>query len=248
MNNYMGTSDKLNVTAGGTLTSGTPVHVKAGFVAVPESSVASGESVSVVTRGCVRLSKVSGAIASTIHGAAEAISVGDVVYWDAANSKATIKAVGPAIGRCYAAAASGATTADVAMEPAAFPSSLWVNAVLDYSLNSATGTHALPGAKIPSGYTPIRVIRHVLTTFTSASSDAATIAFGVETQDTDAFLAAVAISDGSNPHDAGLQEADIAAPLVTTAERSITAVIGVTALTAGKAIIMVECVRTGVTA
>lgn len=249
MNNYKGSGDKVNLTAGVALTGGTPAAIgDSGLVIVPESSVSSGAEVAALTCGVFKMPKINAAIASTIHGAAESISVGDRLFWDATNSKVTKKAIGPFLGRAQAAATSGSAYVDVLMgEGSDFQAPIVVTAVLDQALNSATGTHALPGGKIPTGYVPLNWTYEVLTTFTSAT-DAATIALGIETQDTDGLKAAVAISNGANPWDAGVFVGVAAAGNRTTAERSIVAVIASEALTAGKLVLSVVCVRAGVTA
>lgn len=251
MKNYLGSGDTANIVSGGTLTSGTPAHTKDGRVVVPMASVVSGDVVAAVVAGAVRLDKVSAAISSTIHTAAEAIAQNDRVYLDVDNAVVTTKAVGPYLGRAALAAASTDTTVQVIMgQGTENPGPIVVTGVLSQALNSAVGTHALPGGKIPSGYIPLMYTYEVLTTFTS-SSDSATIALGVHTDDADAFVEAVAISDASNPWDAtpGVPKVDSpAANVRTTGDRSLSAVIGVTALTAGKLVVSALCIRSGITA
>lgn len=76
------------------------------------------------------------------------------------------------------------------------------------------------------------------TTFTSAT-DAATIALGVETDDAAGLKAAIAISNGANPWDAGVKTSLLPAgaganyTTLTTATRKIQAVVAVETITAG---------------
>lgn len=141
------------------------------------------------------------------------------------------------------------------------------SAVFDPSANAAQRTVAAHnlGVYIPDNAIITRAWYDVITTFTSAA-DSATIKLGLVTQGDAAFVAAIAISDASNPWDAGLHgtltagtttlteatpntrtqivhAADIAAGYVkTTAERQLVATVGVQALTAGKLILYVEYV------
>ena len=83
----------------------------------------------------------------------------------------------------------------------------------------------------------------VLATFTSAT-DSATVALGVDTDSEAGIKAAVAISDGTNPWDAGLHEGiqggAVANAIKLTAGREICATVAVDALTAGRARVYVE--------
>ncbi len=110
------------------------------------------------------------------------------------------------------------------------------------------------GVTLPDNAVILDFMVDVITTFTSAT-DAATIAYHL--QSADDLLAAIAISDASNVHDAGLHGGKIGAPglgadaahdtqlevaaliaasrLKLTAARTITATVAVEALTAGKA-------------
>jgi hypothetical protein len=137
-------------------------------------------------------------------------------------------------------------------------------ATFDPSANTGDRTvaaHGL-GVYIPTKAIITRVWYDVVTTFTSASADAGTIALHIQAADD--VIAAIAISDATNPWDAGLHgtllgypnlgadaahdsAAEVAAlfagvMLKTTAEREITATVAVAALTAGKANIYVEYV------
>ncbi len=80
--------------------------------------------------------------------------------------------------------------------------------VLYSDLNTATtGVAFLTGPTIPNNAIIKQVYYEVLTTFvdngTAGNADSATIKLGIEDQDNDE-LAAVAISDGGNPFDAGI--------------------------------------------
>ena len=81
--------------------------------------------------------------------------------------------------------------------------------------------------KIPDNATVLGGIIDVLTTLTTAGADAGTIAISVESADD--VVAAIAVSAGSNPWDAGLQSVvpvrTKATSFKTTAERSIVATI-----------------------
>ncbi len=108
--------------------------------------------------------------------------------------------------------------------------------------NSATGSHGL-GVYLPTGAIITRAWYQVDTTFTSAT-DSATIALTANSAGD--LKAAVAISDGTNPYDAGIFDGipvDTAATKIAlTAERQLIATVAVTALTAGKLDLFVEYV------
>jgi hypothetical protein len=85
----------------------------------------------------------------------------------------------------------------------------------------------------------------VTTTFTSAGADAGTIALGIATDDAAGLKAAVAISNGANPWDAGtfaiIQDGAVANfSEITTADRKVNAVVATQALTAG---VMLICLK-----
>ena len=88
----------------------------------------------------------------------------------------------------------------------------------------------------------------VLTTFTDGADDSATIAIGIPTDDVAGIVAAVAISDGGNPWDAGnhdcIQDGTTAAfAEKTTASRAITATVADDALSDGVLVLHVEYVE-----
>jgi len=233
MNNYLGDSDTVALVApaAGTV-SGTPYLIGRNLV-VPQTTQSSGEKVAVVTDGIFNLPKVSGAIASTPHIAAEAWTVGQDLHWDVTNSVLTPKAVGPRVAVCTVAAGSTDTVGECMLTPER--SGLQVcTAVFNATGGKAIGTHELVGGSLPSGAVIVQRDYYVITTFTSAT-DAGTIALGVTTQDDNCLKTAVAISDGANPYDAGVFIPAVpAAAIMTTAARTLCAVVAVEALTAGK--------------
>lgn len=137
-------------------------------------------------------------------------------------------------------------------------------ATFDPSANSAQRPVAAYGlgVYIPSKAIITRVWYDIVTTFTSAGSDAGTIALHIQAADD--VIAAIAISDATNPWDAGIHGTKLGYPnlgadaahdsaaevaalfagvmLKTTAERQITATVAEQALTAGKMNIFVEYV------
>lgn len=117
---------------------------------------------------------------------------------------------------------------------------------------SAVGAHGL-GVRIPSGAIITNAFYRVNTTFTSPTTDAATIALSSGEGAGD-LKAAIAISDATNVWDAGtrgclpgryaldgnaltaiaMAAASAGSYIVTTAERELTATVAVEALTAGE--------------
>ena len=118
-------------------------------------------------------------------------------------------------------------------------------ATFDATAGKAIGAHGL-GVTLPDNAIVTRDWYEVITTFTSAT-DAATIALGVPTDAAAGIVAAIAISNGGNPWDAGNHEgiqAGAAANFLAklTAARELTATVAVEALTAGKLILYCEYV------
>lgn len=118
-------------------------------------------------------------------------------------------------------------------------------ATFDATAGKAIASHGL-GVILPDNAIITRSWYEVLTTFTS-SSDAGTIALGLPVDDVAGIKAAVAISDGGNPWDAGIvegiQDGTAAAFSVkTTAARELTADVAVEALTAGVLVLFCEYV------
>lgn len=125
--------------------------------------------------------------------------------------------------------------------------------------NTTVAAHGL-GVYIPDNAVITGFFYDVITTFESAGADAGTIAYHV--QSANDLLAAIAISDATNMHDAGIHAGKIGYPnlgadaahdsqvevaalfaaslLKLTAEREIVATVGGQALTAGKAVLFVE--------
>lgn len=135
-------------------------------------------------------------------------------------------------------------------------------AVFDPSANTAQrpiGAYGL-GVFIPDNAVITRVLIDVVTTFTTASADAGTIA--VHIQSADDVVAAIAVSDATNVWDAGIHGSKVGFPnfgadaahdsavevaalfagsmLKLTAEREITVTVATQALTAGKMVVYVE--------
>ena len=105
------------------------------------------------------------------------------------------------------------------------------------------------GVKLPNNAIVIRAWIEVVTTCTSGT-DAATIAIGINTDDVAGIVAAIAISDATDPWDAGnkegIQDGTAANFSVkTTAARELEIQIAVEALTAGKFILFAEYVIGG---
>lgn len=102
---------------------------------------------------------------------------------------------------------------------------------------------------LPDNSRIIHALYEVITTFTSAT-DAATISLGIPTDDVAGIKAAIAISNGANPYDAGAFAATIQDDTVTnqsektTAARTIQATVASEALTAGKLILWVKYITT----
>lgn len=118
-------------------------------------------------------------------------------------------------------------------------------ATFDATAGKAIGSHGL-GVTLPDNAIITRSWYEVLTTFTSAT-DAGTIALSVPVNDVAGIKAAVAISNGANPWDAGIvegiQDGTAAAFSVkTTAVRELTADVAVEALTAGVLVLFCEYV------
>lgn len=111
----------------------------------------------------------------------------------------------------------------------------------------AIGAYGL-GLTLPKGCTVTKAYYKVLTTFTSAT-DAATIALKVVSAND--LVTAIAISDVSNPWDAGGMVVTTATGsmanelAITTTDTEVTATVAVEALTAGKLVLFVEWAYTG---
>jgi len=122
-----------------------------------------------------------------------------------------------------------------------------VRCVLDATAGKTVTTHGL-GVEIPDNAIIIRAFYEVTVTFTSGT-DAATIALGVNTDDAQGIVVAIAISNVADSWDAGLFDAipdGTAANMTTktTGEREVEAIVGVEALTAGVLYLFFEYVVT----
>jgi hypothetical protein len=106
------------------------------------------------------------------------------------------------------------------------------------------------GTEIPKGFIIINAVIDVITTYTSPTTDAATIALQVEAAND--IVAAVAISDESNPWDAGLKQAKpdhatLGDKVKATVARKLKMIVGVESITAGKMRIFLEGFQSTVT-
>jgi hypothetical protein len=115
-------------------------------------------------------------------------------------------------------------------------------AVYDFAVDGgAIGAHTLRGDVIPDNALIMGGVVDVITTCTTAGADAGTMAIRVEGAND--IVAAIAVSDGTNPWDAG-QKAIVpkfntpeSTSVKTTAARAITGTIAGQAFTAGKFVV-----------
>lgn len=236
MQSHLSSADQFTfVSAPAAMTVDVP-YVYGGQIVIPCDTVASGEAVTVKTRGLFLLNKVSAVIASSAHTAAEALTAGQRVYWDDLNDVVTGKSLGLFLGYVAETVADSATKVRVILVGGHIESELKFVGLFDASAGKAIGTHdlAMFGPDIPAGFIPTRLQYDVHMTFTS-STDAATIALGLKTVDEDCLKVAVAISNGANPYDAGVVKIPTlaVAGIETTAATKLVAVVAVEALTAG---------------
>lgn len=226
MNNYTQTGDLITVTAGEAMTSGRLYDIGNGLYGVAQASAAVGDSVALLRKGRVTLPVVAGLTAEK----------GDPCYYDPSTAgDVCAKAYGPRIGVFAADLGSSDTTSDVILDGETGVVFVEFVAVLDGSSGLAIGSHAF-GPEFPIGARVIQANINVTTTFTDGASDSATIAIGWPTDDASGIDAAIAISDASNPWDAGFRQSDTthAAPSPRmTARRRLTAVVAVAPITAG---------------
>lgn len=121
--------------------------------------------------------------------------------------------------------------------------------VFDFSDQPTAGTFNT-NITLPDNARVIRAYYEVTTTFADDNADATTIAIGINTNDVAGIVAAVAISDGGNPWDAGLHECIQDGTMAnasekTTAARTIDVVVaGADTLTAGSMVIVLEYIVT----
>lgn len=229
MDNYTQSGDIVTATAGETMVSGRLYDIGNGLYGVAQSDAAIGDLVALVRKGRFTLPVVAGLTAEK----------GDPAYFDPSTSgDVGAKAYGPRVGHFAADLGAGDATADVILDGE--PGVVFVDfvAVLDGSAGLAIGSHAF-GPEFPIGARVIQANINTTATFESAT-DGATIAIGWPTDDASGIDAAIAISDASNPWDAGFRQSDTthAAPSPRmTARRRLTAVVAVEAITAGELVI-----------
>jgi hypothetical protein len=117
-------------------------------------------------------------------------------------------------------------------------------ATYDFAVNGGAISAIGLGTLIPNNAVIMSGGIDVVTTLTTAGADAGTIAISVEGAND--IVAAIAVSDVSNPWDAGGQNiipnGTGATSVKTTAEREITATIAVQAVTAGKFVVFLNYV------
>ena len=117
-------------------------------------------------------------------------------------------------------------------------------ATYDYAEHGGAISTIGLGVTLPDNAIVIRSWYEVITTLTSAT-DAATIAIDIPTDDPGGIVAAIAISDASNPWDVGLHEATqdgtvANASVKTTSTRELSVTIGTEEVTAGKFVLFAE--------
>lgn len=124
--------------------------------------------------------------------------------------------------------------------------SLWYSATFDATSGATVAAHGL-GVSIPANMVVVGGFIDVVKTFTDGADDSATIAIHVKTAND--VVTATAISGGSNIWDQGLQtiipdRATVGDMIKTTEASEITATVADDALTDGKLIVHLECVKT----
>ena len=107
MKNYLQPGERLTITATADILSGAPVLV-GGMLCVATHDALSGASLVVQTTGVVNLTKLG----------TDVVAIGDVLYWDGANSRLTkISAVGLfQAGIATKAAGNGVTTVNIRLD------------------------------------------------------------------------------------------------------------------------------------
>ncbi len=95
----------VQVTAGGSYTSGTPIKIGTALFGIPLASASSGAEVALMLTGVADIPKTG--------GGGITFALGDKVYWS--GSVATATATDSLIGVCTAAAADAATTVEVSL-------------------------------------------------------------------------------------------------------------------------------------
>ena len=103
--NFIKPGNVIDYTAGANITSGSGVLVSQ-RLGVALTDIANGATGSVAVKGVFNLPKLS----------TDVIGQGDVLYWDAANSRLTSTATGNTLsGYAVNASGNGATTVDIAL-------------------------------------------------------------------------------------------------------------------------------------
>lgn len=100
MKNYVQAGENLAITAAANVTAGKVVVVGTNLFGVANSTVTSGDLVTIVTSGVFDLTKVSGSSTS--------IAAGALVYWDATNGVVTTSATSNTKIGCAVALAANA--------------------------------------------------------------------------------------------------------------------------------------------
>lgn len=229
--NWVQDADLVTMTAGASGSSGAVLVNSSGdFLGIAQADYTSGSPMAVVTRGVAYIAKVTGAIAA-----------GDRLYWSASDSKVSIYDVGTCLGYAVEAAASGDTTVLAVFDTAIGFAQLnkggkaveWKKARFDATGGKAVGSYNLTGDfLIPTGAKITQSFFQVVTAPTSGG--AATVAFGIPTDDVAGIKAATAIASWTTGAPiAGIQTAPTAATEITTAARALQADVGTADLTAG---------------
>jgi predicted RecA/RadA family phage recombinase len=236
MDNYTSSGDILTVTAGEAFTSGRLYDAGNGLYGVAQADAAIGALAALVRKGRFTLPVIAGFTCEK----------GDPAYFDPSTAgDISSKAYGPRVGQFAADLLVGDATADVILDGEPGTVTVEFVAVLSAVGGKAIGAHAF-GPEFPIGARVVGTWINTTATFTSAT-DAATIAIGWPTDDASGVDVAIAISDASNPWDAGFRLSDTthAAPSPRiTARRQLTAVVAVEALTAGETVITGQYVVT----
>jgi predicted RecA/RadA family phage recombinase len=233
MVNYEQSGETITVEldSGETVASGELVQIETNLFGVAQSDADGDADESVA---CLRKGIFSLRIAAP---GGSGLSAGAPMYFDGGpTSDVSSDAIGPKVGYLIEDVGAAETSASVLLVPEA--SGMFVEGVaeLDASSGLAIGDTEF-GPELPAGAVVIEAMLNVQTTFTSAT-DAATIALGLDTDAEGELEAAIAISDGTNPFDAGLRHSDAdgdAANATTplTAPRRFLATVAVEALTDG---------------
>lgn len=178
------------------------------------------------------------------------VRVGELASLGTTDKTSIVAAINEVRGLSTAATKADVRTAltDASNDADNFGAKLVACGTFDPSTNAGertVGTHAF-GPTLPDKAIVVRSWYKVVTTFESATSDAATVGLGFATDGATGVKAAVAISNGANAWDAGLhdglQDNAAANMIALTAARQMLATIAVEDVTAGKLRLYVEYV------